>query len=122
MNRFGKIVWLDLTVDNAEQVKDFYSHVVGWTATDLSMGDYKDYLIAPAPDEEPTAGICHSRGPNANMPPQWLTYVVVDNVDKCIDTCKALGGQLLDGPRMMGKSRCIVIQDPAGAVLALIEE
>jgi len=31
------------------------------------------------------------------------------------------GGKLIDGPRMMGKSRFCVIQDPAGAMIALIE-
>lgn len=38
----GQILWHDLTVDNAEQVSDFYQGVLGWEKEGLSMGDYED--------------------------------------------------------------------------------
>jgi predicted enzyme related to lactoylglutathione lyase len=36
--QIGAIFWQDLTVDNAYQVRDFYSQVVGWTHADQDMG------------------------------------------------------------------------------------
>lgn len=42
----GSITWFDLTVPDAEKVKDFYSPDfvgIGWKAVPLSMGDYNDY-------------------------------------------------------------------------------
>ncbi len=39
-SNIGKIEWLDLTVDNATRVKDFYAKVVGWTSEGVSMGSY----------------------------------------------------------------------------------
>ena len=116
----GTITWTDLTVDNAEEVKNFYCEVVGWKSTPHKMEEYHDFnMIAPNSGETVT-GICHARGDNANLPPQWLIYITVEDVDKSVKRCVELGGKLIDGPRMMGNSRFCVIQDPAGAVAALI--
>lgn len=115
----GSIVWRDLTVQNAAEVRDFYREVVGWKSSPHDMGDYEDYNIHPPSTDEVIAGICHARGANANVPPQWLMYVSVEDVDACAKRCTELGGKVVDGPREMGGSRFAVIQDPAGAVLAL---
>lgn len=118
MNKNGKILWRDLTVPDASTVKDFYASVVGWTATEHDMGDYVDFNIH-AHDGEVIAGICHARGTNRGVPPQWLMYVQVENVEDSVRRCTELGGKVLDGPRMMGDTKFCVIQDPVGAVLAL---
>lgn len=115
----GTILWRDLTVQNAEEVKNFYCEVVGWTADNHDMGDYNDFDIK-TPEGEVITGVCHARGSNANVPPQWLMYVMVEDIDASVERCAALGGNVLDGPRMMGGYRFCVIQDPAGAVLALM--
>ena len=114
----GQIGWFDLTVDNAEEVRDFYRAVVGWTAEPLSMGEYDDYVMKDA-NGKGAAGVCHRRGPNSNIPPVWLSYVTVKDVDESARECTRLGGAVLDGPREMGGQRFCVIKDPAGAVLAL---
>jgi len=119
---FGKIIWRDLTVENADAVKDFYCEVVGWSATEHDMGDYHDYNINLPNGGETVAGICHAQGPNANIPPQWMMYVSVGDVQKSVDRCLELGGKIIEGPRKMGKSDFCIIQDLAGAVLALISE
>lgn len=121
-NETGKIVWQDLTVTNAEQIKDFYSKVIGWKATDHNMGEYNDYDIRLPESDDIVAGICHTRGPNANLPPQWLLYVTIEDVNKSIKLCKENGGKIVDGPRKMGASDFCVIQDPSGAVMALISK
>lgn len=123
MSEIGKFVWQDLTVEDAGEVKDFYSVVVGWEAEAVSMGDYEDYnIIRPGGDTTPIAGICYRRGSNRHIPAQWLNYVMVESVDKSIESCKAMGGKVVDGPRPMDKYKFVIIEDPAGAVLALLEE
>ncbi len=44
----GEIAWLDLTVEDAESVRDFYSDVVGWTITPVDMGGYDDFCMNSA--------------------------------------------------------------------------
>jgi predicted enzyme related to lactoylglutathione lyase len=116
------IVWTDLTVADAEQVRDFYSQVVGWEPAPVDMGDYSDFGMNAPGTGAPVAGVCHARGPNANLPPQWLIYVTVKNLDESISRCNELGGAIVAEPKSMGShGRYCVIRDPAGAVMALIE-
>ncbi len=127
-NPIGHSLWRDLTVKDATGVRDFYKAVVGWTSSDVPMseetGAYVDFCMhAPGPDGKPgevVAGICHSRGVNGKIPPQWLVYITVPDVAGSARKCVDLGGKVLDGPRKMGTQTFCVIQDPAGAVAALI--
>lgn len=118
----GSITWTDLTVPNADAVKNFYSEVVGWKSEPVSMGDYNDFNMNLPASEKTVAGICHQRGPNAGLPAQWLVYITVENVDKSAKRCVELGGKIIGNPKDMGGyGRFCVIQDPAGAVAALFE-
>lgn len=121
MKKFGKIIWQDLTVENAEEVRDFYKAVVGWTFSDVNQGDYSDFNMHNS-DDEVVAGICHKKGDIINFPPQWLNYVTVENIEDSVEKCKSNGGKIIDGPKKMGGAKYAIIQDPAGAYLALYEE
>lgn len=118
----GAIEWHDLTVPDAESLKDFYHDVVGWDIHAQSMGEYDDYSMLQPNTETAVAGVCHAKGPNANLPAQWLMYVRVASVTQSIETCLAKGGKLISGPTNFGQQHYCVIQDPQGAVLALISE
>ena len=117
-SQIGAIVWHDLTVPDAESLRRFYCEVVGWQSRPHAMGDYDDFELLQ-PDGACIAGVCHARGVNAGVPPQWLMYVQVADLDESICRCNAGAGTVLDGPRLMGAQRVCVIRDPAGAVLAL---
>ncbi|WP_456274847.1 VOC family protein [Bacillus sp. AK031] len=119
-NDIGQIQWRDLTVENAEQIKDFYCNVVGWESTPHEMGDYHDFNMH-TPSGETVTGICHAKGTNSSLPPQWLMYVKVESVKESAERCVENGGKIIDGPRMLGQMFFCVIQDPAGAVLAIHE-
>jgi predicted enzyme related to lactoylglutathione lyase len=115
----GEISWTDLTVEQAEQIRDFYQAVVGWTPEPLSMGTYSDFVMNA--NGTGTAGICHARGSNADLPPVWLIYITVDDLDHSLDECERLGGSLVSAPRSYGGGRYCVIKDPAGAICALYQ-
>ena len=118
----GSITWFDLTVPNAEDVKDFYSKVVGWKSSPVSMGDYNDFNMTSPGSGETKAGICHKRGGNAAFPSQWIIYITVKNADDSAKLCKENRGKVLVGPKdMSGYGRYCIIEDPAGAVCALFE-
>jgi uncharacterized protein len=122
MNPVGTIGWIDLTVADATSLRDFYAAVAGWTAAEVPMGDYADYCMHPPGDAKPVAGICHARGPNADLPPQWLIYITVSDLDQSVQRCRDKGGKVLRETKSMGSyGRLAVIQDPAGAIAALLE-
>jgi predicted enzyme related to lactoylglutathione lyase len=118
----GSIMWTDLTVENAERIRDFYSAVVGWTASGVDMGGYDDFNMNDPETGTPVAGVCHARGGNADLPPVWLIYVNVEDIEKSVAKCVELGGQVISGPKGMGgQGRYCIIRDPAGAALTLFE-
>ena len=118
----GSITWFDLTTKDAKSLKDFYSEVVGWKSEPVSMGDYDDYSMVAPESGKVASGICHARGVNENLPPQWLIYITVENVDKSAKKCEELGGKVLVKPKNLGNyGRYCVVEDPSGAVCALFK-
>lgn len=119
----GAISWVDLTVQDADQIRDFYQDVVGWDPSAVDMGGYNDYNMTSPQTKMPNAGICHARGSNADLPAQWLIYITVQDLDQSMARCREKGGKVLSGPKdMAAYGRYCVIQDPAGAVAALFEK
>jgi len=120
MANIGKILWCDLTVKDAEKIKEFYEEVVGWGSSEVAVDDYIDFNMV-SEEGGIIAGICHKKGSNRNIPPQWINYIIVKSLDESIRRCLDLGGKVVDGPRKMGKKAYALIRDPAGAFIALIE-
>ena len=120
----GSLGWFDLTVPNAEEVKDFYSKVVGWKYEPIPMAnnEYHDYNMKAPASGMTVTGICHTRGINSDLPSQWMLYINVKDLDQSVKECKDSGGKIVAGPKDMGKfGKYCVIKDPAGAVCALFE-
>jgi predicted enzyme related to lactoylglutathione lyase len=116
----GKIGWIDMSVDDADGVRDFYKAVVGWGHEDVSMGDYSDYAMT-TPSGEAVSGICHARGSNASLPPGWLIYITVDDVEASAAACESNGGEVVVPVKGLAGGRFCVIRDPAGAIAALYQ-
>jgi predicted enzyme related to lactoylglutathione lyase len=118
----GQIGWVDLTVEDATGIRDFYRQVTGWSATAFSMGDHDDYCMNPPGADKPVAGICHALGENAGLPPVWLIYITVADLEESVRQCTAHGGKVRTPVRTIsGMGRFCVIEDPAGAVAALYQ-
>ena len=117
----GRIGWIDMTTVDAARVRDFYKSVVGWDSQDVSMGDYDDYSMLATEAGDCVAGICHARGSNAELPPGWLIYITVADVDASAAACESNGGKLLVKPRGLAGGRFCVIEDPGGSVAALYQ-
>jgi predicted enzyme related to lactoylglutathione lyase len=121
-SEIGSIIWTDLTTANADLTRQFYEAVVGWKSAPVSMGDYDDFNMVAPESGSAIAGVCHARGSNADLPAQWLMYIIVADLDASAARCTELGGKLIVEPKGMGEhGRYCVIEDPAGAVSALFE-
>lgn len=118
----GSVTWFDLTIPDAEKVKDFYAKVVGWKPEAVSMGDYNDYSMVAPESGKVAAGVCHARGVNAKLPPQWMIYITVKDVEKSAAVCSESGGKIVVPVKKIGNyGTYCVIEDPAGAVCALFQ-
>ena len=96
----GSIGSVDLTIEDAEEVRDFYRAFVGWTASNVNMGEYDDFCMN-TPAGLGVAGVCHARGENADLPPQWLVHLTVAILDESLRECTERGGKALTAIRSM---------------------
>ena len=54
------------------------------------------------------------------MPPSWMYYVHVDDLDAAVARAKSKGGKVLNGPMdVPGGDRIAQLSDPQGAMFAL---
>jgi predicted enzyme related to lactoylglutathione lyase len=121
----GCIAWLDLTVPDASATRDFYRQVVDWSAQAAEMEDagerYTDYNMLGG-DGVAAAGVCHARGTNQGLPPVWMIYLPVGDLDESLRRVQEGGGKIIKETRGSdGKCSCAFIQDPVGACLALAQ-
>jgi predicted enzyme related to lactoylglutathione lyase len=116
----GSVIGFDLTVPDADGIRDFYAAVIGWSHGGFDMGGYSDYFMKIDSTGEPVAGLCHKRGENADLPPAWLTYIYVADLEASVAKVVELGGEQVTPIKgEPGAWQYCVIRDPAGAVLAL---
>ncbi len=121
-DNIGTVGWFDLTVPNAEEVRDFYSKVTGWVPEGLNMGEYEDFVMKTPTSQIPVAGVCHKRGTNNQLPPYWIIYITVADLEKSLKTVTENGGRIIIGPKNAGESgRYCIISDPAGAYCGLFQ-
>lgn len=120
----GTIGWIDLTAADHELVRRFYEDVVGWTVQPVAMGGHDDYCMLPDGADEPIAGICHESGSAATgLPPVWMIYIVVADLDAALAKVEKRGGSIHGHPRNAGgMGRFAIVRDPAGAYSALFEQ
>jgi uncharacterized protein len=116
----GRFSWHELMTTDYRAAKDFYFKLFGWTTTsEMDMGPLGMYSMY-GQNNTPFGGI-YNRGPDmANVPPFWLPYIYVKDVKKSTDMAKKAGAKVVNGPmEVPGGSWIVVLQDPAGAAIAL---
>lgn len=120
----GCISWLNLTVANASASRDFYKAVVGWAVQNVEMADnresYADYNML-SDDGNPAGRICHARGGNLGLPPIWMLHLPVGDLSESLREVREGGGKIIKEIKSVdGGYSYAAIQDPVGAVLALV--
>jgi predicted enzyme related to lactoylglutathione lyase len=124
-DKHGSFFWAELHLRGMEKAKVFYSKTLGWTYDTMPLaGGDGDYVIAKL-DDKPVAGfldmtLMHHLD---EVPPHWLTYVAVDDVDAMVAEVEGAGGTLrrpvFDVPNV---GRVAIVEDAAGAVLAMMTQ
>ena len=111
-------VHIELMSTDAGKAKSFYGKLFDWTLEDMPMGDGTYTMVKVG--EGTGGGIMKNPIPNA--PSSWLSYVLVDDVNKALEKAKSLGGKVMkDKTDVMGMGSFGIITDPTGAMLGLWE-
>jgi predicted enzyme related to lactoylglutathione lyase len=111
--RPGSFCWDELHTRDVAGAKKFYGAVLGWTGY---AGDMDYWHLTNAGKE--IGGMTSFLG-GPNVPPHWLAYVAVADVDGVTKKVETLGGNVLVTPTDIPKvGRFSVVQDPTGAVFS----
>jgi len=90
----GRFVWYDLMTTDPGAATEFYTKVAGWgtQAWEGSATPYTMWTVQNAP----LGGVIQMM-PDlvGKMPPHWVGYVAVPNVDETAAQAESLGGTVL---------------------------
>ncbi|MEQ1568574.1 MAG: VOC family protein [Myxococcota bacterium] len=112
------IGWVELWARDAPAVLPFYVEVLGLT-TDVRSMRNGGYHVLYA-DGQQVAGVMNS--PNPTVPPMWLPYLTVDDVDSAGARATQHGGTLAsEWMTVPGVGRFGVVLDRQRAALALLQ-
>ncbi len=118
----SQFIWYELLTSDIDAATSFYSTVVGWNIADSGMPGM-DYRILHAGDAV-VGGMMTIPAPAAamGMPPMWLGYVRVEDVDATIAGILAAGGSVrMPATDIPGVGRVATIADPFGAAIYIMK-
>jgi predicted enzyme related to lactoylglutathione lyase len=117
----GSFCWIELGTTDQSAAKNFYGSIFGWTAIDHPMGPDGVYTIFQLERRDAAAAYTLRADQRAqHVPPHWMLYIMVDNVDASAAKVPQLGGKVIVAPfDVMDAGRMAVIADPAGAYFCL---
>jgi predicted enzyme related to lactoylglutathione lyase len=117
----GTFVWHEINTPDADSAMKFYSELVGWKTKTMDMGPGGKYTMF-ANGASDVGGVVPMTGPQwKGVPPHWLIYIGVDDVDAACKKAKKLGGSVKMEPMDIPVGRFAVLADPQGAVFALFK-
>jgi predicted enzyme related to lactoylglutathione lyase len=112
----SRFVWHDLVTSDLGVAERFYGELVGWEFRDASHETAQPYRLI-AKNGRDVGGLMLRPGPH--IPPHFMGYVSVLDVDRAMELARQHGGAALAGPMELGTGRLAVMQDPYCAVFAL---
>jgi predicted enzyme related to lactoylglutathione lyase len=121
--RRGKFVWYELMTTDPDAAKKFYTDVVGWKTAPFEHAtgmEYTMWLKGKTPDTA-VGGlmVLPEEARKGGVPPHWIGYVAVPDVDKTATRAVELGGRVVHGPEDIPEvGRFVILADPQGAVIA----
>jgi predicted enzyme related to lactoylglutathione lyase len=120
-NKQGEFCWGELIAGDHGAAFEFYRSVLGWEKVgEHDMGPMGKYLLFGKGTTQ--YGGMFTKGKDMPMPPSWLYYVQVDDLDGAIAKAKGKGGKLMNGPVAVPTgARIAQLLDPQGAAFALHE-
>lgn len=117
VNAPGAVVWNELNTPDLDAASAFYTGLFGWTVAPFegSPGPY----LSIKNGEANAGGIRPLTQPG--VPPHWLVYFGVEDLDAALAKVGELGGTVHAGPIDIQVAKIAVAADPQGAVFALYD-
>lgn len=112
---FGSISWLSLAVNDPETTQAFYQKVIGWEprVNDAEEGSKGYQMLVEGGS---VAAEISSTGDAMEVPPVWVIYVPVGDLQESLQRVEAGGGHVI---KQGEESKSAIIADPIGGYFGL---
>jgi predicted enzyme related to lactoylglutathione lyase len=117
----GRFCWYELMTSDQADASAFYSAVVGWRAVDAGYPGQPYSLMMAGADRVGGIMTMPEAARQAGMPPYWLGYVAVDDVDAAVAQARSSGSSIVHGPSDLPVGRFALVRDPQGAAIYLFK-
>lgn len=117
----GRFCWHELLTSDTAAAKAFYTMVVGWGTMDWERD--ASYTMWTA-SGVPVGGfmVMPDNVRAMRVPPNWLTYVAVEDAGGTVMRATMLGGTTLREPEVIPHvGTFALLRDPQGAVIAVLQ-
>jgi len=115
----GGWLWNELHTNDVPNALRFYERVIGFSHKSVDMGPSGTYHILSKGGVDRGGATSYLR---PGVPPHWLPYVFVDDVDATIARSRKQGATIEMNPDdIPGVGRIAVLKDPIGAALAVMK-
>lgn len=116
----GTFCWNELITGDVDKAKQFYTQLLGWKSVDMPMGDFT-YTIYKN-NETDAAGMMAITPEMGNVPPHWMAYIKVEDVDATAAKVDELGGKIVVSPTDIPEvGRFCTLIDPTGAAISIFK-
>ena len=115
----GTFIWHEVYAPDAEASHRFYADLIGWKTKSMEMGPGAEYRMFTKGRKDMAGALSTQMPQMKGVPPHWLTYIGVDNVDATAKQCVKLGGKVMAPPMNIPVGRMAILTDPQGAAFAV---
>ena len=110
-------VHIELQTKDITKAKEFYSKLFDWKLEDIPAPGGASYTMINV--GEGTGGGMFMN-PEPSVPPHWLAYVGVDDIEASTQKARELGGTIVKDVMEVGDYGWMsVVIDPTGAAIAM---
>lgn len=112
----GTFCWFELNTNDPDASKEFYTKLFGWEiGGDANYTEWKSGGVS-------IGGMMKIQAEWGEVPPHWLGYVMVENVNESVEKAKALGGKVYVEPQdIPNMGRFAILADAQDGGFALYQ-
>ena len=118
----GTTCWAELGTTDSAAARVFYQALFGWNANEISM-DWATYTLLQQNGRD-VGGLYDLQDEQRaqGVPPHWMLYTAVEDVDATVEKARANGGSVVAEPMdIPNVGRIAVLSDPEGATFAVMQ-
>jgi predicted enzyme related to lactoylglutathione lyase len=116
----GALSWAEVNTRDAAGADAFYQHLFGYEQEQIGDGEGFDYTVWRL-EGEPVCGRLKMTEQWGDIPPHWMVYFGVEDVDAAIGRVRGAGGNVNVEPFDTTSGRIAVVSDPSGIHFSIVK-